>query len=75
MQVRAHHPEPRTVDRERCNDCGVCLQIGCLAIGKDGNLVRIDPSLCAGDLCDVCGQICPRRAIGPVSGVAAGKPE
>ncbi|MEE8472078.1 MAG: thiamine pyrophosphate-dependent enzyme, partial [Dehalococcoidia bacterium] len=75
MQVKGHQSEPRAVDQERCNDCGVCLQIGCLGIGKEGDSVRIDPSLCAGDLCDVCGQLCPRRAIGPVSVVTAGKPE
>jgi indolepyruvate ferredoxin oxidoreductase alpha subunit len=55
---------PRKVDKEKCNQCGTCLRLGCGAIqsDKDGN-VFIEPSLCAGDICGICEQLCPQKAI------------
>ncbi|HOG48073.1 MAG TPA: indolepyruvate ferredoxin oxidoreductase subunit alpha [Anaerolineae bacterium] len=58
-----------TVDAERCNGCGLCLQLGCPALVKSearhaasGRAqVRIDPLLCTG--CAVCAQVCNRNAI------------
>jgi indolepyruvate ferredoxin oxidoreductase alpha subunit len=61
--------EPRTIDKEKCNQCGICLLIGCPAIQSEGKQPCIDPSLCSGDACTVCQQICPRQAIRPVSEV------
>lgn len=57
------------VNPERCNGCGLCLQLGCPAIsrsdatdpGSGRQRVRIDPLLCTG--CQVCSQVCARRAI------------
>jgi len=54
---------PRAVETEKCNDCGMCLLLGCSAIQKDGDKVRIDATLCAGDICTICEQVCPRGAI------------
>jgi indolepyruvate ferredoxin oxidoreductase alpha subunit len=58
-----------TVDVERCNGCGLCFQVGCPAIAKseviDERTGRakacIDPMLCTG--CEVCAQVCVRKAI------------
>ena len=55
--------EPRAVDIERCNRCGVCLQLGCPAIQSDGEQVYIEATLCAGENCLVCQQVCPQQAI------------
>ncbi len=57
------------VDPQRCNGCGLCLQIGCPALVRSDvqtasgrSLVRIDPLLCTG--CETCAQVCNRGAIG-----------
>ena len=56
------------VDAERCNGCGLCLQLGCPALSRTDQItaaaraiVRIDPLLCTG--CRVCAQVCVRKAI------------
>jgi len=54
---------PRTVDSEKCNQCGTCLLIGCPAIQNDNGQVFIDVALCVGRACTICQQICPRKAI------------
>ncbi|GAB4408707.1 MAG: indolepyruvate ferredoxin oxidoreductase subunit alpha [Anaerolineales bacterium] len=53
---------PLRVDQERCNGCGLCFRVGCPAIVKqaDGKAF-IDPLLCTG--CEVCAQVCGRKAI------------
>ncbi len=53
----------RQVDTEKCNDCGVCLMIGCPAIQKRDGKLFIDVLACMGDECGICEQICPRQAI------------
>ncbi len=53
----------RAVDTELCDKCGVCLRLGCPAIQKLDDRLYIDVTLCAGDACTVCEQICPRKAI------------
>ncbi|MFC1930939.1 indolepyruvate ferredoxin oxidoreductase subunit alpha [Chloroflexota bacterium] len=55
--------EPRVIDNEKCNLCGVCLLIGCPAIQKDNEQIHIDTALCVGDACTICQQLCPRQAI------------
>jgi indolepyruvate ferredoxin oxidoreductase alpha subunit len=55
---------PSVVDTEKCNQCGTCLLIGCPAIQSEGGQVRIDTSLCYGQACSLCHQLCPRQAIG-----------
>jgi len=62
--------EPRAIDVERCSLCGTCLQLGCSAIQKDGERIFIDASLCVGDGCTICQQLCPRQAIVPQSEIA-----
>jgi len=56
---------PRIVDTEKCDQCGTCLLLGCPAIQTENGQVYIDATLCVGDYCTICQQICPRQAIGP----------
>jgi indolepyruvate ferredoxin oxidoreductase alpha subunit len=67
--------EPRVVDSEKCNQCGVCLLIGCSAIQKENGQVKIDAGLCVGGACSICQQLCPRRAILPRSRTAETAPK
>ena len=62
MRIKARSGA-RAVDAEKCNDCGMCLLLGCSAIQQDGDKVIIDPTLCAGDICTICEQVCARGAI------------
>ena len=56
----------RLIDRSReepptihdCRACGVCIQIGCPALGRDADgHATIDPTMCVG--CNQCVQSCP----------------
>lgn len=49
---------------DACKNCGACLRLGCPAIVKGENGVRIDASLCVG--CGLCADICPFHAIGGI---------
>lgn len=54
-----------TVDRNRCEGCGVCVQrcpVG--AISLVGGKAAIDGDKCIG--CGTCAQVCPRGAISEV---------
>jgi indolepyruvate ferredoxin oxidoreductase alpha subunit len=62
MQVRKR-ANPRKVDTEKCNQCGICLRLGCAAIQSADGQVFIEPTLCAGDICTICEQLCPQKAI------------
>ncbi|MGI2335069.1 MAG: thiamine pyrophosphate-dependent enzyme [Dehalogenimonas sp.] len=55
--------KPRMVNT-KCDDCGACLLVGCSAIqrAEDGQIF-IDGSVCAGEYCTICQQVCPRGAI------------
>ncbi len=59
------HGEPRAIDTEKCNQCGICLLVGCPAIQTNGKQPVIDVTMCTG--CSVCQQICPKQAIGLMS--------
>jgi indolepyruvate ferredoxin oxidoreductase alpha subunit len=54
---------PSVVDTGKCNQCDTCLLIGCPAIQSEDGQVRIDASLCYGQACALCHQLCPRHAI------------
>jgi indolepyruvate ferredoxin oxidoreductase alpha subunit len=54
---------PAVVDADKCTACGLCLTLGCSAIQKNGDAITIDGSLCAGDSCRLCRQVCPNKAI------------
>ena len=58
---------PRFIDAEICDQCGVCLRLGCPAIQSQDGTVYIDTILCAGDACTICEQVCPHKAIAPQS--------
>jgi indolepyruvate ferredoxin oxidoreductase, alpha subunit len=65
IKDRAH---PRQIIAEKCDNCAVCLRLGCPAIQREGENVFIDAALCAGDICGICQQVCPHGAIVPSSG-------
>ena len=56
--------QPVEVSEDKCNGCGLCLRIGCPAIVKRDGKVAIEPGLCVGSICQLCGQVCARGAIG-----------
>jgi len=64
LRKRSGH---RAVDTDKCDGCGVCLKIGCPAIQKLDEQIYIDATLCAGDACTICEQLCPKKAIGSLS--------
>ena len=59
------HDVPRKIDTGKCNQCGICLLIGCPAIQTEGKQPIIDVTMCTG--CTICQQVCPKQAIGPMS--------
>jgi indolepyruvate ferredoxin oxidoreductase alpha subunit len=66
MRVRKRE-NPRQVDVEKCTQCNQCLRLGCPAIQSVDGQVFIEPTLCAGDICGICEQICPQKAIAPTN--------
>ena len=62
---------PYVILEDKCTGCGVCMTVGCPAVGmsdqaakksKKGEKARIiDTVLCTG--CSVCAQLCPQDAI------------
>ena len=63
--------EPRAIDTRKCDQCGVCFLIGCSAIQQENERVFIDTTLCVGEACNVCQQLCPHQAIAPQSEIVA----
>jgi indolepyruvate ferredoxin oxidoreductase alpha subunit len=55
--------DPYAVDEEACTKCGVCIKLGCPAIGKEERTSRavIDTAVCVG--CGQCVQVCKYDAI------------
>jgi indolepyruvate ferredoxin oxidoreductase alpha subunit len=63
------HGETQIIDITKCNQCGICLLVGCPAIQTSGKQPVIDAPMCTG--CTICAQVCPKQAIGPVSRLKA----
>jgi indolepyruvate ferredoxin oxidoreductase alpha subunit len=61
-------PGPRAVDSSICDSCDTCLLIGCAAIQKQNGKVYIDATMCMGDNCSLCEQLCPKHAISRADG-------
>jgi indolepyruvate ferredoxin oxidoreductase alpha subunit len=55
------------VDEERCNLCGLCLDIGCPAIAPEEDAVCITEG-CTG--CGLCIEVCHRGALSYADGEA-----
>ncbi len=69
VQVR-QRANPRVINMRKCNRCDVCLRLGCSAIQINGREIYIDATLCMGDACAICQQLCPYQAIAPQSELA-----
>ncbi|MBQ8536199.1 MAG: 4Fe-4S binding protein, partial [Clostridia bacterium] len=44
-----------------CRNCGLCMGLGCPALQRTAQGVRVDTSLCTG--CGLCQSVCPFEAI------------
>jgi len=56
------HPAPYAVDAEKCTACGICIRLGCPAIGRgEESRAVIETDLCVG--CRQCVQVCRYGAI------------
>ena len=53
--------EPSHVQDDLCKKCNSCLKLGCPAIEKQENGVKINSALCNG--CGLCVGLCPFKAI------------
>lgn len=53
---------PYAIDQEKCKKCGNCLKIGCPAIVKSADGMKINSALCCG--CGLCTKMCAFGAIG-----------
>ncbi len=53
------------VDPQRCNNCGLCLELGCPALSRSEERAVIDATICTG--CGLCLQVCRRKAIAELS--------
>jgi len=55
--------DPYAVDEELCTKCGICVKLGCPAIGRDEStrIAYIDTGVCVG--CGQCVQVCRYHAI------------
>jgi indolepyruvate ferredoxin oxidoreductase, alpha subunit len=65
LDLRKMKVTPFKVDHEVCVACGTCLKVGCPSITADKVTKKavINPSLCVGEACGVCSQVCPKKAI------------
>ncbi len=54
-------PNKCVINAEACKKCGMCMKIGCPAITKTADGIRIDPTMCNG--CGLCQNYCKFNAI------------
>ena len=54
-------PDVCSIDTEKCKKCGMCMKIGCPALTKTENGLKIDPTMCNG--CGLCMSYCKFGAI------------
>ena len=60
-------PKPSAQVKD-CRSCGVCMKLGCPAISKTADGIKIDPIQCTG--CGVCVAVCPFGALSLTNGGA-----
>ncbi len=65
--------KPLVVDNELCNNCHICLSVGCPAISISDTGETVISDLCVGPACTVCAQVCPRKAIGVLRTIPEGE--
>lgn len=53
-------PKPKVVV-DGCKNCGICMRLGCPAISKSADGIKIDVNQCVG--CEVCVHVCPFGAL------------
>ena len=54
-------PDVCSIDTEKCKKCGMCMKIGCPALTKTENGLKIDATMCNG--CGLCMSYCKFGAI------------
>ena len=54
------HNPPLKVNQEKCIGCKSCMKIGCPAISMKNGKAVVDSTQCVG--CNVCSQLCPKKA-------------
>lgn len=52
---------PLHVDQDLCVKCGACMKLGCPALLKTAQGIKVDASLCNG--CGLCASVCPKLAL------------
>ncbi len=61
LLVEKFTESPYIIDRQKCKDCGACVNIGCPAIARVDKLPQIDETVCIG--CALCFKACKFDAI------------
>jgi len=60
--IKRYPQAAKEVDKELCNNCGICYnQFLCPAISEKNEVAYISSNECLG--CDICAEICPNNAI------------
>ena len=67
-EERAKEHTPYEVIAELCEECALCLKIGCPAIDGSLPVPEISKERCIG--CDLCAKLCHFEAIVPMNGGA-----
>lgn len=52
------------VDHDKCIGCKMCIKTGCPALGYDKATKKVSINKAQCVACDVCAQVCPKKAIG-----------